>query len=145
MTASSPQSATIAAALDTTRATQPFARFDSLGSILATPELSLASPWLNTTNQNVVISDEALEIIPSQLLPRLRADSIGSIVPAPGGFQIQFSGVDGYAYGVQVSADLSNWSILSTNYPDNGTFDFFEARSTNTNAHQTFYRTVVLP
>src|SRR5262249_18303192 len=46
MLSNSPQAATIAEALDATRAAQPAQVFDSTGSILATPELSTASPWL---------------------------------------------------------------------------------------------------
>src|SRR5262249_35626017 len=143
MSSNSPQAATIAVALDATRAAQPAQVFDSIGSILATPELSIASPWLSTTNRNVFITDEAVESIPSQLLPLLRPDSIGSIVPSGGGFQIQFSGVDDYAYGVQVSSNLVDWSTISTNYPDNGVLSVLQFATGN--APERFYRSVLLP
>src|SRR5262249_17223596 len=143
MSSNSSQAVAIAAALDATRAAQPAQIFDSIGAILATPELSIASPWLSTTNLNTIISDDAMETIPSQLLPLLRPDSLGSIAPTGSGFQIQFSGVDDYAYAIQASSNLVNWSTITTNYPDNGLFQVLQ--STTTHVPQIFYRTVLLP
>jgi hypothetical protein len=62
--------------------------FNALGEILAVPELSLSSPFLNLgvwdqwNGRNIQLesglNDEAYERIPVQLLPRLRPDSCGS-------------------------------------------------------------------
>jgi hypothetical protein len=127
MSSNSPQAATIASALDAMRANQPAQYFYDVGDILATAELSTASPWLNTSGgANSGITDEAYEKIPAQLLPLLRPDSIGLITRMEGGLHVRFSGIDGYAYAVQVSTDLSNWLTVSTNYPTNGFFDFVD-------------------
>jgi hypothetical protein len=146
MQSNSPQAARIAAAISALRSSQPDQRFRNPGDILAVPELSTASPWLNLSSdsqQNYGLSDEAYEAIPRQLLPRLRADSIGSVVQNAGAVHIQFSGVEGAPYAVQVSSNLLNWTTLSTNYPVNGVFDFAEAPPPG--APSRFYRSVLLP
>jgi hypothetical protein len=146
MQSNSPQAATIAAAISALRSSQPDQRFRNPGDILAVQELSTASPWLNLSSdfqRNYGLSDEAYEAIPSQLLPRLRADSIGSVVQNAGAVQLQFSGVEGAPYAVQVSSNLLNWTTLSTNYPVNGVFDFAEAPPPG--APSRFYRSVLLP
>ena len=89
------------------------------------------------------ITDEAYEAIPSQLLPLLRADSVGYAVQNGGRLQIQFSGSDGLAYAVQVSPNLVKWRTLSTNYPVGGVFRFVEIPPPG--APHRFYRSVLLP
>jgi hypothetical protein len=76
MSSRSPQAALLADAISRTRASQTNHLFREVGDVLGTPELSVASPWLDRRNTNV-ITDEAYEIIPSQLLPLLRPDSVG--------------------------------------------------------------------
>ena len=70
------------------------------------------------------MTDAAYEAIPAQLLPLLRPDSVGSATLAGGTLQIQFTGADGYAYTVQTSSNLLNWTSVATNYPTNGYFAF---------------------
>lgn len=143
MSSNSPQAAVIANALDANRTTQPNGYFHNVGDILATPELSIASPWLNTSGGvNSGITDEVYEKIPAQLLPLLRPDSVGSLTNAGGTSHFQFSGIDGQAYTVQVSANLVDWTTLSTNYPTNGFFDFVDSSQSLANR---FYRTLLLP
>jgi len=144
MSSNSPQVAVIATALDAARSSQPDHYFHDVGDILATPELSTASPWLNTSNGvNSGITDEAYEKIPAQLLVLLRPDSVASATEEAGSFHVRFSGLDGYAYGVQVSSDLQIWFTVSTNYPSKGSFDFVE--STLQNLPRRFYRSILLP
>jgi hypothetical protein len=144
MSSNSPQAAVIATALDAARSSQPDHYFHDVGDIVATPELTLASPWLNSSGgANSGITDEAYEKIPAQLLALLRPDSVASATEEAGSFHVRFSGLDGYAYGVQVSSDLQNWFTVSTNYPSNGSFDFTE--STIQNLPRRFYRSVLLP
>jgi hypothetical protein len=142
MFSNSVQGGIIGAGLAAKRSSQPGGTFKKLGDLLSTPELSVASPWLNT---NVVllngISDEAYEMIPAQLLPMLRPDSFGSIAQNNGTVQVQFTGFDDWTYAVQVSNDLQNWSTVSTNSPLNEAFLFQDAASTSA----TFYRSVLLP
>jgi hypothetical protein len=112
---------------------------------LEIPQLTEQSPFLNWSNpvqQQPGISDEAYEVIPSQLLPRLRADSIGSIVSLNGQINVQFTGYDDHAYAVEVSSNLLDWMDVSTNFPSNGTFSF--TNSAGLNANPQFYRSVLL-
>ena len=140
MTANSPQAGEIAAGIIAVREREPNHLFLTIGDILATPELSNASPWLNPTNG--YLSDAALEIIPSQLLPRLRPDSLGSIVLADGLPQVQFTGIDDHTYALEESSDLVNWSSVSTNFPSNGSFNLTPMLATNSGP--TFYRSSLI-
>lgn len=55
--------------------------FNRLGRILATPELTVASPFLNRSN---LVTDAALERIPQQILGLLREDEPRFVVYAFG-------------------------------------------------------------
>jgi hypothetical protein len=146
MSSNSPQAATIAAALDAMRSAQPNQTFRSIGDILAVPELSVASPWLDLSSGYEVewsLTDEAYEAIPSQLLPLLRPDSIGSVSQSGGTLQVQFTGADGYAYTVQTSSNLLNWTAITTNYPVNGSFTFVDTPSPG--SPRRFYRSLLWP
>ena len=118
---------------------QPGQFFRHIGDILVVPELSVASPWLGDSNS---LSDDALEAIPSQILPLLRPDSIAAVAPGSGPTQIQFTGLDGYSYAIQVSSDLVNWTSVSTNTPENGGFIFASFAEGN---GARFYRSVLGP
>jgi hypothetical protein len=146
MLSNSPQASTIAAALTAARATQPDHLFHGIGDILATPELSTASPWLNVSSVSQLqwgINDEAYEAIPSQLLPLLRPDSIGSVSQTGGTLHVQFTGADSYAYAVQTSSNLLTWTAISTNYPTNSSFNFVETLPPG--SPRRFYRSVLQP
>jgi hypothetical protein len=57
--------------------TQPFKLFRRVGEILAVPELTIASPFLNTNSPVLLtrgINDSAYERIPQQILGLLKAD-----------------------------------------------------------------------
>jgi hypothetical protein len=139
------QALLLAEAIATTRTNQPDHVFRSLGELFATPELSLASPWLNPSTiyqQYRGMTDRAYEIIPAQLLSRVRADSIGAIHLDGSQAQIQFSGYDGFPYAVEQSPNLTNWTSISTNYPTNGVFQFDVSSAPSSNS---FYRSVLLP
>jgi hypothetical protein len=144
MSSNSPQAAIIGTALDGIRASQPNQYFHDVGDILATPELSTASPWLNTSSGvNSGITDEAYEKIPAQLIPLLRQDSVGVITKADGTLEVRFSGIDGYPYGVQVSKNLIGWTTVSTNYTTNGFFYFVDSPLQESPIR--FCRSVLLP
>lgn len=120
MLSNSPQAKLISTALLAARAKQPAQTFHDPSELLSAPELSVASPWLNNSNTP---SDAAFEAIPSQLLSRLRPDSVGSVALTNGQLQIQFTGFDGYAYTVLASSNLVDWTILASNYyTSNGVF-----------------------
>jgi hypothetical protein len=139
ISSNSPQASVIANAIQSVRINQPGQFFRDVGDILATPQLTEQSPFLNLSSG---ISDEAYEIIPSQLLSLLRADSIGSIAPGNGQTVVQFTGYDGHAYAIEVSSDLINWVSISTNCPVNGMFGFTNSAALNTSPQ--FYRSVLL-
>jgi hypothetical protein len=146
VSSNSPQAAIVAATLDAARASQPGQHFRDPADILATPELSVASPWLDTNGVATLLStinDEACEALPSQLLPLLRPDSTSTVTLSGGTLQVQFTGADGYAYAVQTSSNLLDWTTISTNYPANGSFNFMD-----TSPHgspRRFYRSVLQP
>ena len=145
ISSNSPQATTVGAALDAARVSRSEQRFRDVADILATPELSLASPWLDTNGVAQLASsmnDEACEAIPAQLLLLLRPDSLGSVTQAGGTMEVQFSGSDGYAYAVQTSSNLVDWAAVSTNYPVNGTFTFTATPSSG--SPRRFYRSVLL-
>lgn len=145
ITSNSPQASAIASAIQNARASQPNQYFREVGDILAIPQLSEQSPYLNWTSsiqQTNGITDEAYEKIPGQLLPLLRADSIGSIAPINGQMQVEFTGYDGEFYAVQVSSNLVSWVSLSTNVPANGSFSVTVSPEAGAGAQ--FYRSVLL-
>jgi hypothetical protein len=142
----SPQAAFVAAALDAARASQPGQHFRDPADILATSELSLASPWLDTNGVATLLStinDEACEALPSQLLPLLRPDSTSTVTLSGGTLQVQFTGADGYAYAVQTSSNLLDWTTIRTNYPANGSFNFLDTPPPG--SPRRFYRSILGP
>lgn len=146
MTGDSEQAALIANTILATRANRSDGVFRNPGEVLATPELSLASPWLNQSTSRQVrsgLTDEPYEIIPSQLLTRLRADSAGIAIQSNGLLWIHFTGFDGQAYVVETSSNLQDWFPVSTNTANNGAFDFFEPVSASSESR--FYRSILLP
>ena len=145
ISSNSPPAAFLASAIQSYRSSQPNQLFHVIGDLLAIPQLSQQSPYLNWNDakqQINGINDTAYEAIPSQLLPLLRADSIGALLTTNGQTQLQFSGYDGHAYAVQASADLVNWISIATNSPVNGSFTL-PLPTSPANAAQ-FYRTLLL-
>ncbi len=145
ISSNSPQASVIANAVEAVRAVQPGQFFTDVGGILAIPQLTVNSPFLNwndSVQQQRGISDEAYEIIPSQLLPLLRADSIGSVAAANGQVVVQFTGYDGHSYAIEVSSNLLVWTSIGTNSPAGGVFSFTNAPTLNANPQ--FYRSVLL-
>jgi hypothetical protein len=152
ISSNSPQAGIIAQAIQTARANSnatngilfPSHAFQGVGDVLAAPQLSIASPFLNTVGMNHLsangITDEAMEKIPAQLVPLLRADSFGKIVPANGRLAMSFSGYDGHPYALEVSSNLTDWVIISINLPSDGSFG-----TTNTaTSSQQFYRSILM-
>lgn len=80
---STPQLASIVTGIMNTVSNMPGRVFAHLGDILAVPELSVRSPFLNTTNQNQLrygIDDAAYERIPQQILSLLKEDEPRMVV-----------------------------------------------------------------
>lgn len=145
LNSNSAQVADLIQGVSATRAGQPNHAFHSLGDMLATPELSLSSPWLDRSGQNQLtrsITDEAYEKLPSQLLSLVRADSEATLVSVHSPWQIRFTGSDNYPYVVEWSTNLLNWTAVSTNYPTNSVFIFTDG---SVQSPRSFYRSVLLP
>lgn len=144
ITSNSPEAGIIAQAIQTARANTSTYGFQDVGDVLAAPELSVASPFINTnllsTPSAGGLTDEALEKIPTQLLPLLRVDSFGQIAPANGQLELSFSGYDGHTYAIQASSNLNDWVTISTNSPSDGNFGI----TNSTTSGQQFYRSVLL-
>ena len=146
MASNSSQTLTVAAGIANARASQPNPSFYSIGDVLAAPELTVNSPWLNTINSQQLkygITDAAYEAIPAQLLPLLRPDSFGTLTPTNGGWNLSFSGADGYDYALQTSTNLVDWSSVSTNSPVQG--GFIVPVSPSAGSQNQFFRSVLLP
>lgn len=140
----SPQAILIEQAIRGARAAQPNQFFRDVGDLLAAPALSVQSPWLNlssATQLELGLNDEAYERIPAALLSVVRADSLGRIGPGPGGWQLQFTGLDGFAYAIERSTNLLDWLPIATNQPTEGVFSLPIFMETE----QAFYRAVALP
>ena len=145
ISSNSPQASAIVNAIQSTRASQPGQFFRDVGDILVIPQLTEQSPFLNwndSVQQQNGISDEAYELIPSQLLSLLRVDSTGSVALLNGQILVQFTGYDGHAYVIQVSSNLADWTDLSTNYSSSGMFGY--TNSAVLNANPQFYRSILL-
>ena len=146
MRAKSPQIEAIIADIYATRANQPSQIWGDRGDVLATPALSVNSPWLNKSGENQPIwgiTDEAYEKIPSQLIQLLRSDSIGCIDHLPPDLRAQFTGMAGHTYVVETSSDLVKWIPVSTNFCRNGVIEISEKLLRGSS--RCFYRTVLLP
>jgi hypothetical protein len=145
ISSNSPQASIIASAIESARLNQTGQSFADIGGILTIPQLTSQSPFLNWNNaaqQSNGISDQAYEAIPSQLLPLLRVDSVGSAAFAYGQMVIQFSGFDGHAYAIEASPDLMNWTSISTNWPVGGVINVTISPTISASAQ--FYRSVLL-
>ena len=146
ISSNSPQASFIVNAIQAARASQPGQIFSDVGDILQVPALTEHSPFLNNSNsiqQHFDVSDAAYEAIPSQLLPELRLDSIGSVALGNGQVCVQFTGYDGHAYEIQTSTDLVNWTSLGASQPVNGVYSVSAPVSANGGAQ--FYRAILLP
>ncbi len=112
ISSNSPQVDFVSDGLLNARASQPDQLFRNVGDVLAAPELSVASPYLDPSSFRT-LTDDVLEAIPAQLISRLRSDSIVTLIPASNPPLLQFTGMDGYSYAVEVSSDLLNWTPIS--------------------------------
>jgi hypothetical protein len=131
VSSNSSQAALIAQAVQSNRLNQPGQLFRDLGDFLSTPQLADQSPFIDLSTALAIdnISDEAYEMLPAQLLPLLRADSIGTTTGNAGQTVVAFTGYDRHVYVIQASSDLVHWCNLSTNCPVNGTFSVTNSAS----------------
>jgi hypothetical protein len=142
ISSNSPQAGTIAAGIQTARTSMPGQFFRTVDDVLATPELSLTSPWLNHAYDQTPlgISDEAYEKIATQLLPLLRSDSVGSAMVHNGQSVVTFSGYDSHEYVIEASPDMNSWVAIQTNSPVNGIMAVTNA----TSGIQKYFRSVLI-
>ena len=137
----SPQVQIVVDGIDRTRSRGFPAYFRELDEILATPELSVASPWLNRSVEidlSYGLTDDAYERIPEQLLPLLRTDPILSLAWINGQLHARATVFAGYRYALELSSDLQNWTAVATQSAASDTVDFTNAL--NMSAGKGFYR-----
>ena len=121
----SPPIVTIYDAIQRTRSTRRGTYFPDVGDFLSVPKLSSASPWLHVTGDQVKwgITDEAYEILPSQLLRLVRGDPVGAVIGTDNGLQLRFTSFDGYPHRIEATSDLIHWTTVSEPpYSTNGVF-----------------------
>jgi hypothetical protein len=142
LSSNSPQLWTAVAGIQATRANSTGQFFRTVGDVLSVPELSLASPWLNHAYDQtpVGISDEAYEKIATQLLPLLRADSVGTASVQSSQTVTTFGGYDGHVYMIQASPDLISWLPVQTNSPIDGIMTL----TNSLDAGQKYFRSVLI-
>ncbi len=144
MTSNSTPATVIELAIRTARSAQPNQLFHEVGDLLAVSALSTESPWLNRSSEiqlELGLTDEAYERIPAQLLARVRADSWGSMEISPDGGRVQFAGLDGFPYRIELSTNLIDWQPIATNLPVNGVIELVVP----VEAGSHFYRSVTIP
>jgi hypothetical protein len=146
----SPQALAIAQGINDTRSRKdlfPDGFFHQLSDVLATPQLTEQSPFLDTNlwflYYYTILTDELLEALPSRLLPLLREDSFGAMLKSNGQVTLQFSGYDDHAYAIEVSRDLVHWRFLAIGHPTNGVFSLPLAMSPHSRGE--YYRSLLLP
>jgi hypothetical protein len=123
----SPQVQIIVDGINHTRAASPFGYFPEIGDVLATPELTVASPWLDLSAEVQLLyslTDEVYEKIPEQLLPLLRPDPILRVRRIDDALHFQALVFAGYLYVLETSTDLGHWTQLDTQFADGETVDF---------------------
>jgi hypothetical protein len=89
--------------------------FRDVGELLSVPELTVASPYLNRSAPQIkyVLNDEAYEMIPIQLLFRVRPDIVAGIEKSGTNHLFKFSVYPGHNYQIQESTDLKIWTTLT--------------------------------
>jgi len=123
----SPQVQIIVHGINHTRAASPFGYFQEIGDVLETPELTVASPWLDLSAEVQLLyslTDEVYEKIPEQLLPLLRPDPILRVRRIDDELHFQALVFAGYLYVLETSTDLGHWTQLDTQFADGETVDF---------------------
>lgn len=127
MSSNSPQAEVIADSIASARSSRVPAYFLQIGDVLAAPELTGSSPWLDRSDLDLLqfsVTDEVYEKIPEQLLPLLRADPILSVSWAGEQLRLTASLFVGYWYALEASSDLETWIGLQNLFADEDTLEF---------------------
>ncbi|HWN96344.1 MAG TPA: hypothetical protein VNT99_15035, partial [Methylomirabilota bacterium] len=144
ITADAPQVAAIVDSIQRIRISLRGGYFHSIMELLRVPELSSASPWLNLTGfpSNYGMTDEGYEVLPSELLSRVRADPVGTVTQSNNTVELRFIAFDNYAYRVEGTSDFATWTTVSEpHYSTNGVFTL----PVSTGADRRFFRARLLP
>jgi hypothetical protein len=108
---------TIVQGINRTRSFEPYGVFAHAGRLLATPELTLASPFVNTNN---LVNDFVLERIPQQILSLVRSDEPRYVVysfgqtlkEAPGSLYLSSGPFYKLCTNYQVRAEFATKSVI---------------------------------
>ncbi|HTL16377.1 MAG TPA: hypothetical protein VL793_04025 [Patescibacteria group bacterium] len=117
-----PRLATIVNGINNARTNFPNKAFARLGDILATPELTVASPYIVSTNRAQIINDEVMERIPQQILgllhggeqpPRYVIYSYGqALKPAPKSLYMGGGPYFGLCTNYQITAEVATRAVV---------------------------------
>jgi hypothetical protein len=146
MDSNSPQAQIIADGINQARLDRVPQYFREVGDVLAVPELTVASPWLDLSSLDQLqfsLTDEAYEKIPEQLLPRLRADPILSFFRVNGQFHAQARVFSGHWYALETSTNLLAWTAFVPHFAESDILAFPE--SIGIDPGSTFYRVRMIP
>ena len=108
---------TIVAGINRTRSFEPTGFFESLGRILATPELTFASPFINT---NHLVTDAMMEQIPQRILSLIREDQPRFVVyafgqalqPAPNSLYLGAGPYNRMCTNYQITAETASKTVI---------------------------------
>jgi len=145
LSSNSPAVAALVSAIQATRAGEPGGVFTDVGDFLATPALTVQSPfldWSDPVSPNRETTDADYEQLPAQMLALLGSDSLGTVTAGPDQLKVQFTGGSGHVYILQTSPDLIHWTILGTNSPVNGVMNLLLPAPAGGAAR--YYRTLLL-
>jgi hypothetical protein len=112
VTPDAPQLAGLFDAIQRARVARPGQYFADLPAFLAVPELGLGSPWLNTSDWRLLrygLTDAACEMLPAQLLSRLRTDPVARVTRGTNTVTVRFTGCLDGMHEVQGSVDAEDW------------------------------------
>jgi hypothetical protein len=126
--ANPPPIVTIVNGINNARTNFPNNAFPRLGDILSVPELTVASPYLVSTNNTQILSDAVVERIPQQILgllhgpeqpPRFVIYSYGqALKPAgPRSFYTGSGGYFGLCTNYQITAEMATRAVVRVDGP----------------------------
>jgi len=108
--------------INNTRTNFPNNAFPRMGDVLATPELTIASPYLLSTNRAQIINDAVVERIPQQILgllhggeqpPRFVIYSYGqALKPAPKSFVMTSGPYFGMCTNYTITAEVATRAVV---------------------------------
>jgi hypothetical protein len=114
ITLGAPQAMHIAETINRERTGRRGQYFPDVATFLSVPELSSASPWLNLSGSQAAfgVTDEAYEMLPSQLLSRVRPDPVLVATPDGTSVRLEITSFPGLPCQLETSTNLVTWTSV---------------------------------